>query len=198
MEKVTSVLTFENTNLFVSEPEVLSSLFNWFTEAYRIHFSKVNFVWNGSSFIPLSGDYNILGKEIEIKQYAWVEFMELIRDTKTTLYFATKLEKNIDRLDKYFSVEYISKVDYPSTISHLETLGFVKTKESESFIATDPRVFSIVNFDDYDASNLWYEVDILGTPYGNEITNNVVELFDKYKQKIQTFCESTTVNKKIY
>jgi hypothetical protein len=110
--------------------------------------------------------------------------MELIRDTKTILYFSTKLEKNIDELNKYFSVEYISSVDYPSTITHLETLEFVKTKESESFIATDPRVFSIVNFNDYDAPNLWYEVDILGTPYGNEITTRVVELFDKYERQI--------------
>jgi len=185
MEKITTVLTFENTNLFMSEQEeVRCSLFNWFAEAYRICFSGVNFVWNGSSFIPLSGNYNILGKEIEIKQYEWAEFMELIRDTKTILYFSTKLEKNIDELNKYFSVEYISSVDYPSTITHLETLEFVKTKESESFIATDPRVFSIVNFNDYDAPNLWYEVDILGTPYGNEITTRVVELFDKYERQI--------------
>jgi len=182
MEKVATTLTLENTDLFASEPEFLSLLFKCFSEAYRIHFSKVNFVWNESSFIPLSGDYDILGGEIEIKQYEWVEFMELIRDKKPTLYFSTKLEKNIDQITKYFNVEYIYSVDYPSTITHLETLGLIKTKESESFIATDPRVFSVVNFNNQDAPILWYEVDILGTPYGNKITSQVVELFDKYEK----------------
>lgn len=183
MEKVTTVLTtFENTNLFASEQEVLSLLFNWFKKANRIHFSKVNFVWDEeSSFVPMSGDYEVLGKTIEIKQYRWLEFMELIRDTKTTLYFAIKLE-NLEQLNKYFNVEYVSRVDYPSTITHLEIAGLVKTKESESFIATDPRVFYIVNFDNHDTPLLWYEVDILGTPYGNEITTSVVELFDKYER----------------
>lgn len=182
MKKVTTVLTFENTNLFALEPEVLSSLFNWFSKAHRIHFSKVNFAWdNESYFVPISGDYEVLGELIEIRQYGWLEFMELIRDTKSTLYFATELE-NTEQLNKYFNVEYISRVDYPSTVTLLENLGLVKTKESESFIATDPRVFSVLDFDDNDASQKWYEVDILGTPYGNEITADVVDLFDKYKR----------------
>lgn len=181
MEKITTVLTLENTNLFVCEAKVLSLLFSWFKQACRIHFSKVNFAWDDEqpSFVPVSGDYEVLGKTIEIKRYEWSEFIELISNTKTILYFATKLEKNIEQLNKYFIVEYVSSIDYPSTITRLEIAGFVKTKESESFIATDPRVFSIVNFDDHDASILWYEVDILGTPYGNEITARVVELFDK-------------------
>lgn len=178
MKKVETILKFKNTNLFADREVSTKLLFKWFSEAYKIHFSKVNFVWSESSFIPLSGDYSVLGKTIEIKQYEWPEFMELIRNNKTTLYFTGKIEKD-QQPSKYFSVKnYVSRIDYPLTITHLETLGLVKTKESESFIATDPRVFSITN---HDTPVLWHEVDILGTPYGNEITNNILELFGKYK-----------------
>ena len=48
----------------------------------------------------------------------------------------------------------------------------VNIKESKSFLATDNRMFSF-------SDDEWFEVDILGTPFGEKHANKILDLYNK-------------------
>lgn len=175
MEKVEIVVKFEFRKNMSHD---IMSVFKLFCKAYKICALKVSFLWNDEQyFVPISGDYNILGISIEIKQYNWSELLEIIYGNEVTLYFNeyTDFKEDFLCLDSYLpEIKYFSRINYPSTITHLEKLGLVKTKPSVSFLSTDGRSFCI---SEKDKSDDWYEVDILGTTYGKNIADLVSQLY---------------------
>ena len=192
MEKVETILKFDfrKSNLLDHD---IDTLFKLFCKAYKICFNMVCFKWDeSSSFIPLSGDYYVLGILIEIKKYDWSEFLEMIINHEVTLQFGTEIKfdkGNYEPVSYSYELKYIRNVDHQSTITHLENLGLVTTKLSESFISTDPRVFCVIEevemrnkdciSNDERINVVWHEVDILGTPYGKEITKYISTLFHR-------------------
>jgi hypothetical protein len=175
MEKAEIVFKFKFRK---NVPHDIMSVFKLFCKAYKICALEVSFLWTDDQyFIPTSGDYNILGVSLEIKQYIWLELLEIIYDNEVSLYFNEypNFKEDILCMSSYPSeIKYFSRINYPSTITHLEKLRLVKTKPSISFLSTDGRSFCIC---EKDKNNDWYEVDILGTPYGKDIADVVYQLY---------------------
>lgn len=136
------------------------------------------------SFWPISGDMlvNYEGVNFEsthdpqnpgyiaIKNYTWQELLDAIpNDAAISLFF----NKNISGQDLFDKEEKSIIIDYSETITYLENVGIVDTKISENWLTTDGRVFRFWDFN----PDEWWEVDILGTPYGAEITTKIVEIF---------------------
>jgi len=179
MKKVEVTLKIEFQQ---NENHDTDSFFKLFCKAYRICVHNVNFMWDCDQyFVPTSGDYNILGVTVEIKQYDWMEFLEIIHGHEVILHFNQypNFEEDILCMGNYPSeIKYFPRIDYPSTITRLEMLGLVKTKPSVSFLSTDGRSFCIVE-KDVSVETEWYEVDILGTPYGKDIADVVFQLYQR-------------------
>ena len=135
-------------------------------EASVIEFNKCSFVYNkeGDFYHPVEGDINILGIHIPIQEMTFEMLFKLISSLEADirLVFYKKYDTDIS------NINYVSRIDYTETLNFLNKKGIVFTKESKSFIATDPRVFSFNNQD-------WYEADILGTPLGKEQTERLVQ-----------------------
>lgn len=183
MEKIESTLTFQKKNIRIHDDET-TIICGWLEEAYKIEFSCVDFMRDEDFFMPMRGGYDILGKTIEIKKYEKPEFLKLIGTDRVKLYFNKEIVNGRKLNDISYMIQIARMIDYPSTITYLEKLGLVKTRESESFIATDPRVFSL-NYQEgkpNETDGSWYEVDILGTPYGKEITSYVLDLYKRIKK----------------
>ena len=145
-------------------------------EASIIEINECSFVYNkeGDFYHPTEGDAKILGVSIPIKEMTLVMIEDLINLTKSnvklTYYEKVDLEEQLLDYKKY-KVFYVNRLNYIETLDTLERKGCIKTKESKSFIATDPRVFS------FDNEN-WYEVDILGTSFGKEQTGKLVSMYN--------------------
>lgn len=120
--------------------------------------------------------------DMKINSYNWQEFL-LFLPEKNSIYLLFNVDITspdfcFTELPNIFSeiVKY-EVVNYPLTITDLEKRKVVITKPSQSWLSTDGRVFQIVD-DDTSSFALW-EVDILGTTFGHQITQKILELYDK-------------------
>lgn len=119
--------------------------------------------------------------------YNWHDFLQFLPE-KSTIY----LLFNVDITSSGFSKEKPTElpnifseivkyevVNFPLTITELEKRGVVRTQPSQSWLSTDGRVFQIVGNIEDCVSNAMWEVDILGTTFGRQITQKILELYDK-------------------
>lgn len=174
-----TLFTHQNNNPLVSDPNWYHKYFKDATEiifpVYKIHFG-----WNpiDDTFRPLKESGDI----IQIKEYKWPEFINMV----SQLCGATK-EKVIiwlcfNHLLILSDFEYgffngrkcNSIIDYPSTITNLEKKGLVEIEPSLSHIATDERRFRMLDNSNNDD---WWEVDILGTTYGSEVSKEILKMY---------------------
>ncbi len=155
-------------------------LLSYFQKALNITvpFSDKNvvFAWNidDASFRPIKGDYEILGTIIPIRQYTWKELSEICFSEIqkfVTLSFDCHLHIPFCERHLLGNIEYREYIDYSATITELEKQNLVKTRPSTSCLATDNRCFSF-------SDDKWWEVDLLGTFFGDEITEKVLSLFE--------------------
>lgn len=102
---------------------------------------------------------------------SWEEIVALMDDTCTTEIIIRDEIPTQDILKLFDTCEFLSYVNYPKTITALENLKVVETKQTSSFMFSDSRKFSIIGEEE------WYDVDILGTIFGQEITARITELF---------------------
>jgi hypothetical protein len=171
----------------------LDKIFHLPLEDELIIINDVTFQWNSeiNSFCILEGKNDILGIVIPIKSYTIPEFNELISSLKIGIVIVSA-NKNID-IDSVVTDEYKDNVeiiknfnyDYPATITFLEKKGVIIVKDSVSQMATDNRCFMIQGYNpgcDYDRCensnyNTYYEVDILGTPYGEDVASEIIKLY---------------------
>jgi hypothetical protein len=169
-------------------------------------FEKLESELSKVHFVPIQGKYlmdchyELHGNFLHIKVYDEEEILELILSS-----FVKKFKKNIEYdenettstcsthdftrnyhvkipLDERecdfmeniknrdLLIEDDWKISYPDTISFLCEIEKIQVRESTSFLATDTRIFSI------DGEN-WYEVDILGTTFGEEISCEIENLY---------------------
>jgi hypothetical protein len=148
--------------------------------AKSVMFNDIKFVWNLEEkyFYPESGSYESLSN-FEIKSFTFREFSKLIGRKKVTLCFAEcesevrqKFDGCINQHIKTLAWETNSYVDYSNTITFLASKNVIHVRKSTSQMATDLRCFSLDGVE-------WWEVDILGTYFGKEISKMILELYSQ-------------------
>jgi len=166
-----------NTKFILSSGRKIKAIHEkYFKLVDEISFKNVIFEYNNEnlSYNPVSGDYNVLGVIIPLKEYSWNELKEIIGDDRVVL----NVNKRIDG-DDFFDIEEIeSFVDYSKLVTELESLNLIKTKPSKSWIANDTRIFSFGDLDD-NGDEIWFEVDILGTFFGKDYFSRLKNMFDE-------------------
>lgn len=110
------------------------------------------------------------------------------------LYFSIPvIPKELAISSEIVRYEYSHSINYPSTISFLKKKYLVETQTSSSFMTTDGRQFRLAPefkneltqnsiIKEYVAMDIdvwdWWEVDILGTQFGREISKIVDVLYE--------------------
>lgn len=145
------------------------------------NYDTVIFEWNidNNSFSPIRGEF--LAANIPMKPYTWLEFKELLHSENNAIMFTLNGQHSSLPLCVKGGYSYKKYIDYPGTISYLCDMNAVDIKNSISKICTDPRCFKLIsnNEDDSLRDDGWWEVDILGTTYGSDITEKIIELYNK-------------------
>lgn len=126
---------------------------------------------------PLRGEE--LGITVQIKEYTYNEIIAMAtqacaQNKKVTLFFNRKLN---DEAEKYFYTITVKEVpDYSAIITHLHSLNIIQVDDSHTsqMMVTDPRVFC---FEEVMTDENRIEVDILGTTYGKEQTDRIMNLY---------------------
>lgn len=109
------------------------------------------------------------------QSFSLQEFFDFITlFDKVILYFNKDI--TCDLPEDLFKIEKVEVVNYPDTITELEKRSLVKCRPSKSWMTTDGRCFKIVSQDTLNKEE-WWEVDILGTPYGKDICHKIVHLW---------------------
>ena len=154
----------------LSEPsqEINDDYERFFIDALSIELEGVSFRHNSESklYIPISGRYDVLGISVDVRGYTWSEVKKIVEGKMVNL----KLRGRISGSSLFNVEEYEEIINYSDIIDELKEVGAVKTRKSESVLSTDGRLFS---FD----GTMWMEVDVLGTPFGVEYENRVMELW---------------------
>jgi len=153
---------------------------NIFRDTDSINCFDCSFIYNkdGGFYHPVEGSVNILGVEIPIKELSFNEMIQLFNGYKIELlYYKFVTYEHLD--DIIDCISYEKRIDYIGTLEFLEKKDFVKMKESKSFLATDPRVFSFTEDDIQE----WWEVDILGTLFGKLQTDKIIDKYNKYDRE---------------
>lgn len=104
-------------------------------------------------------------------KFEWT-FKELIQKLNNTKVFSFVMtsQKEIERSSPYYKKK---EIDWSQTITELEQKGIVKTLETESFMATDPRKFWVSKED----PNTAVDVDCLGMDLNKIISEKVKSLW---------------------
>jgi hypothetical protein len=129
---------------------------------------------NGKVFNEL--ETPILDDGIHIKSYEWLQMMEIMQNKKV-MFKIFGNEQYCGQTNLFDDIIEKTFIDYPRTITKLEGDGVIATKLSESQLATDPRVFAILDNENPLAITQWYEVDILGTPFGSDLADKIINLY---------------------
>jgi hypothetical protein len=122
--------------------------------------------------------------DLPTQSFDWLEFIKFIQASschKITLFYNRELTGLDDTGALHFfdKVNFVSVVNYPETITYLEKRGLVECKPSTCWMTTDGRAFRILG----EEKNEWWEVDILGTSYGSEVCDQIVQLWGSSVEK---------------
>lgn len=150
---------------------------------------------DNSHFFPSQGkylvdcSYELTGNYIHIKSYSleeitsviFLSFNKQVHNSITSSTCSTSDFTHNYKVNFFMPSDYNTKnaniilneewvISYPATITFLESVKLVNTKKSEYWLATDERVFTIDGEE-------WFEVDILGTMFGDEISETIKNMY---------------------
>jgi hypothetical protein len=110
------------------------------------------------------------------KNYGVSQFIEVCRSKGVEYIFVTSV-RHLTHL-KECIIRTVTSYDYPNVVSHLQSLGLVKTKASKSCMATDGRMFMVLKTKVKDKSHAgkWYDVDCLGSMLCQPLTDYIEHL----------------------
>ena len=172
MERIT-------TKLFVVGSKLNPAYRDFFHEADEIFLERVkcSFKYRESPesisfYHPTHGDHGTLGISVPLKGYSFEELKTLAGDGRVVLIY----DRYTSGGDIFDMEEMDKRVDFPATITQLENRGVIRTRPSESWLATDERAFSFGEIDDH-GEEIWWQVDILGTQFGQDQTGRVFNLY---------------------
>lgn len=166
MEKIHTELTLEIGSPIDSQHE------KFLQTAYTIGFKGCLFRYNpGDFYHPISGDYSILGITVPIQEYSFDELKQHTVDTKIILSY----NEYVNGKDLFDHENHESRTDYSATVTYLHSRNLINVDKSSSWLTTDGRKFSFIGEDE------WWEVDILGTPFGHEQTELLTRLYEENK-----------------
>lgn len=165
---------------------------------YNTIFEKLDMENPTSSFTPVQGvylldcSYETYGNFLHIKEYSHTDLIEIIllsfkekclnadgtqtTDTCSTSDFSDSyhvlfhMNTAFYKKSEYYEIDEEWLISYPNTITCLHNENKIQVRKSKSFLATDERIFSIDGEE-------WFEVDILGTLCGTEISEKIEILY---------------------
>lgn len=102
--------------------------------------------------------------------YSLEEVYEIVKEKEVIIKHVGKKSLGVGEV-----IETIKYEDWGGMIDELEEKGVVRTNESLSFLAKDPRVFTY--------GELTYEVDYLGTKLGKDISEKILLAWNELKRR---------------